>query len=72
MKPDSLEKLQAALSVLNSCTMHQPPDENAVAVICRGDGHPDGAAFDEMARAVVEGLKRRSPKAAKVGLSHRK
>ena len=57
MTPDRLEKLQAALSVLNSCTVHQLPDKNALAVIAGKGGHPGDAAFDEMARAVVEDLK---------------
>ena len=72
MKPDSLEKLQAAISVLNSCTTHQPPDEKALAVIAGEGGHPDVAAPDDMARAVVEAYREISHKAAKVGLSHRK
>ena len=72
MKPESLEKLRAALSVLNSCTMHQPPDENAVAVIAGRAGGTDRAAPDDMARAVVEAYRESSHKAAKVGLSHRK
>jgi hypothetical protein len=53
MELDSREKLEAALSVLNSCTMHRPPDGDALTVIAGDSEHPNTAP-DEMASAVVE------------------
>jgi len=48
MERDSREKLKAALSVLNSCAMHQPPDGDALTVIA-GEGEHPNAAPDDMA-----------------------
>jgi hypothetical protein len=53
LESDGSEKLKAALSVLNSCTMHQLPDGDALTVIA-GDGEHPNAAPDEITRAVAK------------------